>query len=394
MTDAPPFTDRIPGWLAEMSGVVAVRLAGDGTLREANEGFLDLAPAETREGDAVDDLFQAPRFEDLEEPPPRKAWTLVHEGLINLGPPSAEATTLEGRIWRRDDQLVLLGEHDIEAQRRLNAEVIDLNRELSDVQRELTRELRRRERAEAELEEKMEALERSNDALETFARSISHDLKEPLRTVSGFLKLLEDEHGEDLDDEGRELVAETVEASNRMIAMVEALLGYSRLETAGREAVPVDTREALESALDNLAAALEEADAEVDVGELPTVRADASQLTQLFQNLVSNAVKYRGDEPPRVEVTAEREEGMWRVRVRDHGVGIPDDELESVFQVFERGSSAGQTEGTGVGLALCRRIVETHDGTIDVESEVGEGTTFSFTLPAADPQEPGPDEDG
>lgn len=168
-----------------------------------------------------------------------------------------------------------------------------------------------------------------------------------------------------------------------MKKMSEGMLEYARLGQEQGEATPVSAETALESAIGQLRGRLEESDAEVARDELPSVRADGEQLVRVFQNLLSNAITYGGDEPPRVTIRASRDGDRWRFQVQDNGVGIPPGEQERIFELFQRGSSSGG-DGVGLGLAMCREIVERHGGQMDIESEPGEGSTFSFTLPAAE----------
>lgn len=228
-----------------------------------------------------------------------------------------------------------------------------------------------------------EELRRSNRELEQFASAVSHDLREPLRMVDRYLELLARREGDRLGEDGREFLEFARDGARRMKEMIDGVLAYSQIGREKGEPAPTPAGKALESAVDHLRPRLEEAGAEVSWDELPAVRADGEQLVRLFQNLLSNAIAYRGDEPLRVTVRAGREGGRWRFSVEDNGVGIPAGEQERIFQIFQRGSAAGG-EGVGIGLAICRGIVERHGGQIGVESEPGEGSTFHFTLPAAE----------
>ncbi|NGM69002.1 PAS domain S-box protein [Natronolimnobius sp. AArcel1] len=228
-------------------------------------------------------------------------------------------------------------------------------------------------------------LERSNERLEQFAYAVSHDLQEPLRMVSSYLGLIENRYADELDDDAEEFIDFAVDGADRMREMIDALLAYSRVETQGNPLEPVDLDAVLENVLADLRLRIEETNAEIDVdtAELPHVVGDASQLRQVFQNLLDNALEY-SDGRPQVTVDAERNGDWWTISVRDEGIGIDPDNQERIFEVFERLHSRDQHEGTGIGLALCRRIIERHGGDIRVDSERGEGTTFSFTLPAVD----------
>jgi len=379
MTRPPP--NGIPAVLETSTTVAAARLTDDGALLGANEGFRWLLERADLDEHEAGDVLQKPSLEELTTE--GKEWTGVHDGLLQVGPSYAGGFTLRGDVWSREGELLLIAEHDLEGLLHLQDRVLDLNEELSEAHRELARELRDRQRAEDRLEEKAEALERSNEALEQFASVVAHDLKEPLRTLQGYLNLFEKDAGEALPPDDRELLEEALATAGNMEELVDGLLEWSRVDTEACEPEPVDADTALDQALENLHAAVEESEAAIQRERLPRVRADLDQLVHLFQNLLSNAIKYAGEAPPRVEITVEGEAEDWvRVYVKDHGVGIPEDEQGSVLEVFRRGSTASG-EGAGVGLSVCKRIVERHGGDLDLDSTPGEGTTFSFTLPAA-----------
>ena len=239
------------------------------------------------------------------------------------------------------------------------------------------------ERQNRLLERAQEQLAESNQRLEQFAHAASHDLREPLRMVSSYLQLIEQRHADDLDEEGEEFLEFAVDGADRMQEMIDGLLDYSRVDTQGNPFEPVALNAVLSDVLKDLEVRIEGSEAEIEIDDLPRVEGDAAQLRQLFQNLISNAIEYSGDEPPRIEVTAERDGGEWIVSVSDEGIGIDPEDQERIFEVFQRLHSHEEHAGTGIGLALCQRIVERHGGEIWVDSESGEGTTFSVTLPAA-----------
>ncbi|MXV63378.1 GHKL domain-containing protein [Natronorubrum sp. JWXQ-INN-674] len=241
-------------------------------------------------------------------------------------------------------------------------------------------EQRRRER---DLERTIDRLETSNERLERFAYAASHDLQEPLRMVSTYLQLIERRADDELSAESREFLEFAVDGADRMREMIDGLLKYSRVETGGEPLEPVSLDRVLEDVLDDLQFRIEESDAEVEIGGLPRVQGDSSQLRQVFQNLLSNAIEYSGDEPPWIRISAELEDETSIVTVRDRGIGIDPEDAEQVFEVFERLHTREEHEGTGIGLALCQRIVERHGGEIWVESELGAGSTFSVALPTA-----------
>ncbi|WP_436346950.1 PAS domain-containing sensor histidine kinase [Natronorubrum sp. FCH18a] len=244
-----------------------------------------------------------------------------------------------------------------------------------------------RQSYERRLSDTVAELEESNERLEQFAYAASHDLQEPLRMVSSYLQLLESRYADNLDSDAEEFIAYAVDGAERMRDMIEGLLEYSRVDSQGKPFEPVDLDALLEDVLTDLQVMIDRHDAEITAESLPEVPGDASQFRQLFQNLLSNAIEYSGDEPPRIHVETERTGRNWTISVRDEGIGIDPTDSERVFQVFQRLHSRDEYDGTGIGLALCRRIVERHGGEIWVESEPGEGSTFSFTLPREQPAE-------
>ncbi|WP_076609035.1 PAS domain S-box protein [Natronorubrum thiooxidans] len=227
-------------------------------------------------------------------------------------------------------------------------------------------------------------LEASNERLEQFAYAASHDLQEPLRMVSSYLQLIERRYADSLDDDGMEFLAYAVDGAERMSAMIDGLLEYSRVETRGNELESIDLEEVFEDVRGDFRLLIDEQDADVTTEPLPCVCGDGGQLRQVFQNLLSNALEYSGDEPPRIHVSAERDGDEWIVSVHDEGIGMDPEKTDRIFKVFQRLHTHDEHPGTGIGLALCRRIIERHGGEIWVETEPGEGTTFSMKLPAAD----------
>jgi light-regulated signal transduction histidine kinase (bacteriophytochrome) len=243
------------------------------------------------------------------------------------------------------------------------------------------RDITERKRAEEALNKTLSDLERSNADLEQFAYVASHDLQEPLRMVSSYTQLLARRYKGRLDKDADEFIAYAVDGADNMQRLIYDLLSYSRVGTRGKppEAVPADA--ALDRALDNLKIAVEESRAVVERDPLPTITADDVQLTQVFQNLIANALKFRGDESPRVRVACEARGNEWIFSVRDNGIGIDPQYLERIFIIFQRLHKRGQYPGTGIGLAMCKKIILRHGGRIWVESEPGKGSTFYFSLP-------------
>jgi two-component system, sensor histidine kinase and response regulator len=245
--------------------------------------------------------------------------------------------------------------------------------------------LRAAERARTkELEHISQELSRSNSDLQRFAYAASHDLQSPLRTITTHLQLLERHIGESLSADDLELFHFATDAAMRMSQLIKDLLTYSQVSTEECVVTTVACDEVLESTLQDLCASIEESKAVIECGTLPTVKSDAVQLRQLFSNLIGNAIKYRGEQPPRVVVRAKHEDRAWRFSITDNGVGIPTEYLDEVFKLFRR-LHGRERPGTGLGLAICKRILERLGGEIWVESEVGVGSTFHFTIPDEPP---------
>lgn len=238
-----------------------------------------------------------------------------------------------------------------------------------------------RKKAAEEVKQAMADLERSNKELEQFAYAVSHDLREPLRVVTNFTQLLERRYKGKLDKDADEFITVVVDGAARMDKMIDDLLEYSRVGTRGQAFGPTDCEAALEQALANLKGAIEESKAVVSHDPLPTVTGDASQIARLLQNLISNAIKFRRQKAPRVHIAAKKEWNEWIFSVRDDGIGIAKEDFPRLFQVFSRLHGRGEYPGTGVGLAICKRIVGRHGGRIWVQSQAGKGSTFYFTIP-------------
>jgi PAS domain S-box-containing protein len=238
-----------------------------------------------------------------------------------------------------------------------------------------------RKRAEEKLGGAMTDLERSNRELEQFAYVASHDLQEPLRKVASFTQLLAERYADKLDEDARQFIGYAVDGAHRMQGLINDLLAYSRVGTRGSEFAPVDGEVAFETAVGNLQMAILETGAEVTHGRLPTILGDGTQLVQLFQNLIGNAIKFHGKAPPRVHVAAARQEKEWVFQVSDNGIGIAPEYFNRLFVIFQRLHSRAEYPGTGIGLAISKRVVERHGGRIWVESEPGNGSTFFFTIP-------------
>ncbi|NUQ01607.1 MAG: PAS domain S-box protein [Armatimonadetes bacterium] len=247
----------------------------------------------------------------------------------------------------------------------------------------ILRDVTQRREMEQELRERTAALERSNEELADFAYVASHDLQAPLRQIIRNLELIEQQVGSHLDGDGRRCLEHSVQAATRLHALVQGLLLYARVERSAAGFEPVELGAIVAQVLDDLRAELEAVGATVEVGELPTVAGDAGQLARLCQNLLENALKFRGEQPLRVRITAGREGQDHRIAVADNGLGLEPRHAERIFVIFQRLHSLRRFQGNGLGLAICRRIVERHGGRIWVESQPLGGATFYFTLPPA-----------
>jgi light-regulated signal transduction histidine kinase (bacteriophytochrome) len=230
-----------------------------------------------------------------------------------------------------------------------------------------------------------DALTQSNADLQQFALVASHDLQEPLRTLGAMSDVLIRKYASRLDDEAGKILSYMSDAAERMSRLIRDLLAYSQMVQADTRTTSVHLDEDFESAVSLLRGSIEAAGAVVTHDALPTVRADRDQMVRLFANLLGNAIKFRKpDQPPRVHVSCERQGRDWIVRVADNGIGFPQEQAVSLFAPFRRLHSASDYPGTGIGLAACKRIVEGYGGQIGAESQLGQGATFWFTVPAAD----------
>jgi PAS domain S-box-containing protein len=259
----------------------------------------------------------------------------------------------------------------------------------------IVRDITDRKRAEQQLKQTAAALAqqtadlaRSNAELQQFAYVASHDLQEPLRMVASYTQLLARRYRGRLDADADEFIAFAVDGAPRRQRLINDLLAYSRVGTQGRPLEPVACDRVLDQVLADLGAAIAESGAVITRDPLPLVRADPLQLGQLFQNLLSNAIKFRGSAPPRIHVGAAREGDRWRLWVQDSGIGIAPEYAERIFAIFQRLHTQQEYPGTGIGLAICKKIVERHGGRIWVESAPGQGATFYFTLPALEAETP------
>jgi len=255
-----------------------------------------------------------------------------------------------------------------------------LNQQLTELNDTLEAKVKQRTQ---ELERRTKELTRSNAELEQFAHVASHDLQEPLRMVQSFCDLLRLQYGDKLDEDAQTYIGFAVDGAERMSRLVNDLLAYSRVSTQGRPLTPTDANLACQQAIENLKVAIAENDARVDYEALPTVIGDHIQLVQLFQNLIGNAIKYRSSEPPQVRISAESNREESAFCVADNGIGIEPKYHDKVFVIFQRLHGRDERSGMGLGLALCKKIVQRHGGRIWLDSQDGEGSRFHFTLKKA-----------
>jgi len=247
----------------------------------------------------------------------------------------------------------------------------------------IVRELADTERARQELDSRSRELARSNSDLEQFAYVASHDLQEPLRKVASFCQLLQRRYQGQLDERGDQYIEFAVDGAKRMQVLINDLLAFSRVGRRSGEAVVVDTAELFNTAVGNLEPVIADTGAEVTQSGLPEVRGEASLLTAVFQNLISNALKFRGENPPVVRVSAERDGDEWVFTVADNGIGVEPEYADRIFVIFQRLHPKNAYPGTGIGLAMCRKIIEHHGGRIWLDTDSGgSGSRFRFTLPA------------
>jgi signal transduction histidine kinase len=271
-----------------------------------------------------------------------------------------------------------------EAYDKLEMRVKERTAELASANERLQREITERKRAEEELKQMADELARSNADLKQFAFIASHDLQEPLHIIAGYLKLLARRYKGKLDANADDFMDGAIDGVKRMQMLIKNLLAYSQVGSKGKDFKPADCSLVVGLAIANLQRAIEESGAVVTYDDFPTIMADFSQLSRLFQNLIGNAIKFRNKEIPKVHVSAERKENEWVFSVRDNGIGIDPQYAKRVFDIFQRLHGRGEYPGTGIGLAICKRIVERHGGRIWVESKPGNGSTFYFTIPLSE----------
>jgi signal transduction histidine kinase len=290
-----------------------------------------------------------------------------------------------GILARTLDRMAGQLKHMLEGLRKshdeLEMRVQERTSELKRSNDQLELEVGERKRAEAVLTLRSQELARSNAELGMFAYVASHDLQEPLRMVASYLQLVDMRYRDKLDADGREFIEFAVDGARRMQILINDLLAYSRINTQGQTFQPTDCEAVLQATICNIQVAIQESSAQITHDPLPTVMGDATQLAQLFQNLIGNALKFRRNEPPQIHIHAQLKDGFWQLSVQDNGIGIESQYFDRIFVIFQRLHGRSAYAGTGIGLAICKKIVGHHGGTIWVESEFGKGSTFCFTIP-------------
>jgi len=269
-------------------------------------------------------------------------------------------------------------------------EVRQLAADVASMRQRIVSELSALRTANAQLETRTQDLQRSNSELEQFAYVASHDLQEPLRKVASFCQLLQRRYGGQLDEKADQYIEYAVDGAKRMQLLINDLLAFSRVGRIQQERVPLPAAELLAQAQANLATVIRTSHAQVDAGDLPTVLAEPTLLTAVFQNLISNAIKFHGELPPHVTVTARRDGEFWLFSFADNGIGIESDYAERIFVIFQRLHDKAAYPGTGIGLAMSRKIIEYHGGRIWLDTSATTGSRFLFTLPALAGDSDGP----
>jgi light-regulated signal transduction histidine kinase (bacteriophytochrome) len=271
---------------------------------------------------------------------------------------------------------------EVRARLKTHLTLRKLQRQLEQNNEQLKQEITERKRAETTLKRTLQKLESKNQELEKFAYVVSHDLREPLRGITTYIKLLQKKCKTQMDEKAHEYMEYIVESADRMKALIQKLLKYSRIGTTAKDFREFDLNYTLDRVLSDLKVVIVENNADIVRQDMPRIWGDETCISLLFQNLISNAIKFSSEsERPKIEITAEQKEGRWQFCVSDNGIGIDPNYQDEIFRMFQRVDSDSKSPGTGIGLAICKKIVDNHNGKIWVESELGNGSDFYFTLP-------------
>lgn len=358
---------RLKNVVANVPGVVWEAYGAPDSGLQKNDFVSDYA--ESMLGYTTEEWMRTPNFWlTIVHPDDKEEAALASKAIFENG----KAGTIQFRWLAKDGRAIPVEAH---------AAVIydEQNRPVG--MRGVTMDITERKQAEEALANYARELRRSNEELQQFAYIASHDLQEPLRAVTSYLQLVEERYREQLDQDGKDFIDFAVDGAERMKALINDLLTYARVESRAKPFEPTHVEDVLDTVLKNLKPGIESSEARITCDPMPEILADRVQMTQLFQNLISNAIKFRSDQAPEIHICAERTPNSWLFALKDNGIGIEPKHQERIFAVFQRLHTRAQYEGTGIGLAVCRKVVERHGGRIWVESEIGEGTTFYFTIP-------------
>ncbi len=353
--------------LLEKMPIAAALVDGAGTIYFRNGRFVELFGYTADDVRSVDDWWPRAYPDEEYRAKVMEAWTHAVRRSAEGG---SEITPLEYKVACKDGVTREVEISGIVFGEELLATFIDHSE---------------RNRYQADLAKKTKSLERSNADLQQFAYVASHDLQEPLNLIEGYLNLLSAEYKGAMDEDADEFIGHTQDAAARMKGLIKALLSYSRVDSKGTNFEDADLGAVVAEVLENLKARIDDSGGRIETGSLPVVKADRTQIAQVLQNLVANALKFRDpNREPVIRVEADRQDGEWVIAVRDNGVGMVEEGRDRIFEIFHRLHARDAYPGTGIGLAICKRIVERHGGRIWVESTPGEGSAFFFTLPSAE----------
>ena len=287
-------------------------------------------------------------------------------------------TPLDTNRSVRDFEVTLYTRSGDERIFSMNIDLVDISNDKYILS--IAQDVTERKHAETNLQLTLQELKRSNAELEQFAYVASHDLQEPLRTITGMVQLLQKKYQNNLDAQADQYIAYMVEAAERLQALINDLLEFSRVDRLNRLFEEIYMNDTVETALKSLSKTIRENNAAITYDDLPKVKGDSSQLIRLLQNLIGNAIKFKGERQPEIHISVKNMEDTWQFSIHDNGIGIEPEYFERIFVIFQRLHTRSEYPGTGIGLSLCKKIVQRHGGQIWVESETGTGTTFHFTL--------------